>query len=211
MWLSLVYFWLFPLTVTIFSYKKVFKKIREHNFVVAQTLRSQGAGNSTISSNEIRICRSLFIVVFAFMLCWIPAWVITILTRFRIVGTMPREFELLCTFCLNMSNTINPFIYAGMNSLFRKEFRKLLCCGSGGLVQQNPATSNERPTALLPRKEAQTAHSNGQWKWLLRSWVSWLSWNDISKKKYTNLALDLFCLFRIICKYLKLFGRYLCC
>lgn len=131
-----------PLTVTIFSYKKVFKKIREHNSVVAQTLRSRGARDSTISSNEIRICRSLVIVVFAFMLCWIPAWVITILTRFRIVMRMPREMELLCTFCLNVSNTINPFIYAGMNSLFRKEFRKLLCCGSGGLVQQNPAASN---------------------------------------------------------------------
>ena len=41
---------------------------------------------------------------------------------------MPRNVELLCMFFLYFSNTINPFIYAGMNPLFKREFRKMLCC-----------------------------------------------------------------------------------
>ena len=41
---------------------------------------------------------------------------------------MPRNVQLLSNFCMYFSNTVNPFIYAGMNPIFRREFRKILCC-----------------------------------------------------------------------------------
>ena len=72
-------FFVLPLAVTIFSYRKVLKKIQEHNTGTAQSLRINN--NETVTSNEIRLSKSLFVVVFAFMLCWVPAWFITILTR----------------------------------------------------------------------------------------------------------------------------------
>ena len=124
----IVLFLLLPLTVTIFSYRKVSKKIREHNASVARTFQTQQGRNATLSTHEIRISRSLFVVVFAFMLCWLPGWAITILTR--LAANIPRNVQLLCAFCLNLSNTINPFIYAGMNPLFRREFTRILCCES---------------------------------------------------------------------------------
>ena len=71
-------FLIFPLIVTIFSYKKVSKHIQEHNMGVVQALQSHSEDITTVSTHEIRICRSLFVIVFAFMLCWIPAWVIAI-------------------------------------------------------------------------------------------------------------------------------------
>ena len=135
-------FFILPLAVTIFSYRKVYKKIREHNMGAGQALHTQ-AGNTAIGSHEIRISRSLFVVVFAFMLCWLPLWVITLLTRLHIVANMPRNVQLLCTFSLSLSNTINPFIYAGMNRVFRKEFRKLLLCDCSQLVLDITQTSNE--------------------------------------------------------------------
>ena len=136
-------FFVLPLTVTTFSYRKVLNKIREHNTGTAQSLRMNN--NETVTSNEIRLSKSLFVVVFAFMLCWVPAWVITILTRLFIGNKMPRNVQLLCTFFLNISNAINPFIYAGMNPVFRREFRKLLGCKFGVrvessfLTQQSPS------------------------------------------------------------------------
>ena len=123
-----------PMGVTIFSYRKVFKKIREHNTDVSQGLHTP-AVNTPVSSHEIQICRSLFVIVFAFMLCWLPAWLITILKRLHIVAKIPRNVELLCAFCLTLSNTINPFIYAGMNPLFRREFRRIFHCRSCQSVQ----------------------------------------------------------------------------
>ena len=127
-------FFVLPLAITIFSYRKVFRKIQEHNMVLIPALQRQD-GNTTVSRFEIRLSKSLFAVVFVFMLCWIPSWIITILTRFNITETMPRNVQLLCAFSVNLSNTINPFIYAGMNPLFRREFRRIICCNSGEKVE----------------------------------------------------------------------------
>ena len=89
------FFFVLPLTVSIFSYRKVLNKIREHSMGAAQALQAQ-AMTPGISSHEIRISRSLFVVVFTFMLCWVPLWVVTILTRLRIVSNMPQNVESDC-------------------------------------------------------------------------------------------------------------------
>lgn len=159
-----VLFFLLPLTVTIFSYRKVSRKIEEHNMGVALSLQTQG-GNATLSTHEVRISRSLFIVVFTFMLCWIPAWVITILTRFG--ANIPRNVQLLCIFCLNLSNTVNPFIYAGMNPLFKREFSRILRCESYKRVgcessekSQGRQASTQRFVAFSSRARTETVTTN---------------------------------------------------
>ena len=121
--------------MTTFSYRNVLKKIGEHNAETAQSLRANN--NETVTTNEIRLGKSLFVVVFAFMLCWVPAWVITILTRLVCGNRMPRNVQFLCTFFVNISNAINPFIYAGMNPVFRRESRKLLGCNFGVRVESS--------------------------------------------------------------------------
>lgn len=130
------FFFLTPLIATIISYIKVSRKISQHNTTIAMTIQDSAQQNNLqtggkkagISVHEIKLSRSLFAVVFAFMMCWIPFWIIVILRRFHLVAVMPRSVELLCMFFLYLSNTINPFIYAGMNPVFRREFRKILTC-----------------------------------------------------------------------------------
>ena len=112
----LIFFFLTPLIATLFSYTRVAKVIRQHNI----------NASSSLSLHEIKLSKSLFAIVFAFMICWIPFWVIIVLRRFRLVATMPRSVELLCMFLLYLSNTINLFIYAGMNPVFRREFQNIL-------------------------------------------------------------------------------------
>ena len=155
-------FFALPLTMTIFSYRKVVKKIREHNLGTAQSLQAQ-TRIPGISSYEIRISRSLFVVVFVFMLCWVPLWVITISTRFHIVSNMPQNLQVLCTFCLCLSNAINPLIYAGMNPLFRKEFLRILRCRASDLEHDIPRASNERPNicARFTRRVQPEMPNNG--------------------------------------------------
>jgi len=103
-------FLLFPLIVIVFSYRKVSKHIRKYNMGVLQSLPSNNRDVTGVSTHETLICRSLVVIVFAFMLCWIPAWVIAILARFHVIARMPRDIQLLCTFLVNMSCTLNPFI-----------------------------------------------------------------------------------------------------
>ena len=42
-------------------------------------------------------------------------------------GTATKVVQLIAIFLLFLSSTINPFIYAVINRVFREEFRKLLC------------------------------------------------------------------------------------
>ena len=98
------WFFVLPLAVTTFSYRKVLNKIRELNTGTAQSLRANN--NETVTTNEIRLSKSLFVVVCAFMLCWVPAWVITILTRLVLGNKMPRNVQLLYTFFLKGTSTL---------------------------------------------------------------------------------------------------------
>ena len=138
--------------------------------------------NKTVTSNEIRLSKSLFVVVFAFMLCWVPAWVITILTRLVFGNKMPRNVQLLCTFFLNISNAINPFIYAGMNPVFRREFRKLLGCKFGVRIESSLSrqSSSRRPaTSWISSNHNKTDRTGDEqmesldcWGWTWEYWES---------------------------------------
>ena len=133
--IMVAFFFTVPLVITLFSYRKVMKKIAEHKRGVTHVNQTRDPSTTRISSREIRISKSLFIVIFAFVLCFTPLWTISILTRLRIVERVPRNLELLCSFCLALSNTVNPFIYAGVNPLFKKEFQRILRCKSRNIIQ----------------------------------------------------------------------------
>ena len=130
-------FFLTPLIATTFSYTNVAKMIRQHNASATTTIKRRESARERsrkwrkskgITNHEIKLSKSLFAVVFAFMICWVPFWIIVILRRFRLVAVMPRNVELFCMFLFYLSNAINPLIYAGMNPAFRREFRKILLC-----------------------------------------------------------------------------------
>ena len=67
-----------PLLTAIFSYIKIAKTIQQHNADASTTIQRRET-LSHITTREIKISKSLFAVVLAFMICWIPFWVIVIL------------------------------------------------------------------------------------------------------------------------------------
>lgn len=141
-----------PLFATTFCYAKVLKTIRQHNMAFNMRMREP-----RISVQEIKLSRSLFIVVFTFMACWVPLWVIVLLRRVVITTHIPRNVELLGMFFLYISNTINPVIYSGMNSTFRGEFRRIITCKSSGLVgSRRLQRRNEREDLELGEPRAQS-------------------------------------------------------
>ena len=142
-------FLVIPLVATAFSYSRVLKVVRQHLTGISPSLRGLGGNDARISIQEIRLSRSLFIVIFTFLACWVPLWFIVIMRRFSLVSHMPRNMELLCMFFLYVSNTVNPLIYAGMNSIFRSEFRRILFSGSMSLC------------ACTQRKNEQQEHELG--------------------------------------------------
>ena len=148
----LTIFLVIPLVVTAFCYSRILKAVRQHLTGISLALGGLRRNDARrgISIQEIRLSRSLFIVVFTFLACWIPFWVIVIIRRFSFVRHMPRNLELLCMFFLYISNTVNPVIYAGMNSTFRSEFRRILFSGSMSLCACTQRQNEQQEHELGP-------------------------------------------------------------
>ena len=134
-------FLVLPFSVAFFSYYKISKKIRQHKVDVAPSLE-QNVQNQAgrVSVQEINLCRVLSYVVAGFLFCWVPMWVFIFWKRFS-PATCPRVIQLSAIFLLFLSSTINPFIYAATNRVFREEFGKLLCWWKVGRISPGVAAS----------------------------------------------------------------------
>ena len=127
-------YFVFPLSVAVFSYYKVFKSTRSHNLAVAHSFQQATANNQdTVSVQEIKLSKSLAFIMAGFVLCWIPRWATGLTTRFS-PKPVPRIVPLIDTYFIFVSCAINPFIYSGTNRLFRKELRRILCCRRTGTI-----------------------------------------------------------------------------
>lgn len=146
------FFLIFPFSVAIFCYLKVFKAIKQHNLEVVPALQSR-IRNARITTQEIKISKSLFVVVLGFGMCWIPAWILAIIMRFELIPSLPREFYLVHTALVFLSSSTNVFIYAGMNNSFKAEFRRLLSCRIcvNLSIKVSPNLSNAGPVELRIR------------------------------------------------------------
>lgn len=120
----LLLFFVLPFSIAIFSYYHVYTKIRQHNLEMVPYLQ-QRMTRAGISIHEIKITKSLSVVIAGFVICWLPMWTIALLTRFRpdLIG---EQSELLSTVLIFLNATINPFIYAWTSRAFRLVFWKML-------------------------------------------------------------------------------------
>ena len=106
------------LLLVCFSYYHVSKTIREHNTGVSRSLNG-------VSVQEINLSKVLFILVFAFTLCWLPTFVIILITRV-IIHRAPHALGVVIPLLMQTSSVLNPFIYGALSPPFKREFRRLL-------------------------------------------------------------------------------------
>ena len=123
---SSVTFVFLPAIVIIWCYSKVFRSIRRH-FRGLATREMSGASSNNINPVEIVVTRTVFAIVLAFFICWIPCIVIDLVDITR-DDWFDRRVYLAYTYFAYTSSAINPIIYGIMNRSFRMEYLKLLRC-----------------------------------------------------------------------------------
>ncbi|XP_078381009.1 histamine H2 receptor-like [Oculina patagonica] len=103
-----------PYIIIIFCYWKIHRVVKLHN-----------ASVSWQSSNveDVKISKTLFVTVIAFVVLWLPAHSIYLAS---IPFSLPRQLTLFGTFLVFSSSCVNPFIYGFMNRSFKNEFKKCL-------------------------------------------------------------------------------------
>ena len=76
-----------PSCIIFYCYFRIFKTIRTHN----NNLYHPGNGINTVNIKEIKVARTLFVIVVFFSLCWAPVLLIDILDTILGRWTFPRE------------------------------------------------------------------------------------------------------------------------
>ena len=117
-------------------YVCVFRKLRQHNNRVAPSLHTGSLQSVSNSVEEVKVTKTVVAVVVGFYVCWVPASVITVVyTIFYArssLRTVPFSAWRYSTFYSNIpvyvSSAINPVIYSGSSSAFRKAFHGIVHC-----------------------------------------------------------------------------------
>ena len=113
-----------PSCVIFYCYLRIFQTVRSHN----THFQTSGVASHPLNVEEIKITRTLFVIVVCFNLCWTPVLLIDIVDTIRGTWTFPREAYVAYSFLATISSALNPIIYGVMNKNFQKEYRKILCC-----------------------------------------------------------------------------------
>ena len=82
-------------------------------------------------TRERRLSRTLGIIISVFLLCWVPFFVVYLLSAFIDVSIYMKEpLPTLILWLGYMNSACNPLIYTVFNVEFRTAFKHLLCPGS---------------------------------------------------------------------------------
>ena len=124
----MVFFSLLPTFIILFCNVHVFRTVKRHFTRVVPTIHAKGGRSLEMSLAELRVTKTLLAVIIAFMLCWLPIMVVEILQGFFIDWwKLPRVAHMLWMYLGALSSAVNPFIYGTSNSLFKREFKAILC------------------------------------------------------------------------------------
>ena len=114
----------FPTCLIFYSYFKIYRNVRSHNI----NFQGSWVGFNTVNVEEIKVARTLFVIVVFFNLCWTPVLLIDIVDTILGRWTFPREAYVAYSFLATISSALNPMIYGVLNKNFKKEYLKFLRC-----------------------------------------------------------------------------------
>ena len=145
---------IFCSSLVCFCYYHVSKTIREHNAGILTSL-------SDVSVQEINLSKVLFVLVFAFALCWLPAFGLIFIIRV-IRQKIPHALGVVVPFLFQMSSAVNPFIYGALSPPFQRTFRRLLALRGAyrnahapkNVVAPETSWNSQRRTMLVNSKGA---------------------------------------------------------
>lgn len=83
--------------------------------------------NTRISTEKIKLTRTLFVTVLGYLICWTPILVIDFVDMGMGGWFQSRGIYVSYTMIGLTSSSLNPFIYGVLNKTFRRGYKKLIC------------------------------------------------------------------------------------
>ena len=116
------------LAVLSFCYLNVFRHLRL-NAKRVKNMRGASAANDdnrrNISTEEIRLLRTLFVTVLGYLVCWTPVLIVDFIEKGAGYWLLSRGVYFFYTNIGLTSSSLSPIIYGGLNRTFRREYKKI--------------------------------------------------------------------------------------
>ena len=110
--------------LNVFRYLRInAKRVKNMRGAIATT----GDRTRHISSEEIRLTRTLFVTVLGYLICWTPVVIIDFVEMGVGDWSLSRGVYFFYTNIGLISSSLNPIIYGVLNRTFRQEYKRIFC------------------------------------------------------------------------------------
>ncbi|KAK3730746.1 hypothetical protein QZH41_007125 [Actinostola sp. cb2023] len=111
-----------PLSIIVFCCYKIFVQVRQHK------TRVQAIGTSgNVNVEEIRITKTLIIIIVAYLVCFIPPAVANLIEMGLPNYRIPFWVDVISMNLVFTNHANNPVIYGFFNRQYRQAFKELFC------------------------------------------------------------------------------------
>ncbi|KAK3730752.1 hypothetical protein QZH41_007122 [Actinostola sp. cb2023] len=111
-----------PLAVIIFCCYKIFIQVRQHQ----NRVQAIGLTSGNVNVEEIRITKTLIIIIVAYLVCFIPPATVNLIEMVLPTYKIPFWVDVVSMNLLFTNHANNPVIYGFFNRQYRQAFKGLL-------------------------------------------------------------------------------------
>lgn len=134
-----------PLSIICFCCFKIFKQVKHHSKQVS----SMASSAPTVNMEEVKITKTLAVVIGAYLICFIPAATINLIEMVNPSFKIPLWIDILSMILVFSNHANNPIIYGALNKQYRKAFRDIFRNLLGGRCSlESTANSSDNSTVL---------------------------------------------------------------
>lgn len=134
-----------PLTIICYTCFKIFQEVKRHKNRVS-AMASQAPG---MNVEEVRITKTLSVVIGAYLICFIPAALVNIVEMALPNYEIPLWIDITSMVLVFSNHANNPLIYGALNRQYRRAFKEILlqafqvlrCRGSEPTNREDSSTS----------------------------------------------------------------------
>lgn len=112
-----------PYVIILYCYINILLRIYIHKRGVGAVTWTN---SNLLNLHEIKITRMLFSVLLGYLVTWIPVLVVGVVNSYN--QWLSHRITVIVPFSIASSSVLNPLIYGAMDSVFRREYSKIVKC-----------------------------------------------------------------------------------
>ncbi|XP_053155043.1 rhodopsin [Hemicordylus capensis] len=138
-----------PLTIIFFCYGRLVCTVKE--------AAAQQQESATTQKAEKEVTRMVIIMVFSFLICWVPYASVAFYIFTHQGSDFGPVFMTIPAFFAKSSAIYNPVIYILMNKQFRNCMLTTLCCGKNPLAEEDTSAGTKTETSTVSTSQVSPA------------------------------------------------------